>query len=72
MTSLVGVGVFFPIFWLENIFFLPQGGARQLKLRPLDSESKTTTGCRLSLSPKHSSSIRFLLFIGSLEMLKIL
>ena len=35
-------------FWkkkLKIIFFSPPGGARELKLRPFDSESKTTSGC---------------------------
>ena len=52
MTSLVGVGVFSQFFWLENNFFSPQGGARQLKLPPLDSESKTTSDCSNSLISK--------------------
>ena len=37
MTSRVGVGVY--------IFFSTSGGARELKLQPFDSESKTTSGC---------------------------
>ena len=39
-------------FWkkkLKIIFFSPPGGARELKLRPFDSESKTTSGCSNSL-----------------------
>ena len=32
----------------ENYFFLPRGGARELKLQPFETqESKTTSDCRL-------------------------
>ena len=37
---------------LKIIFFSPPGGARELKLRPFDSESKTTSGCSNSLISK--------------------
>ena len=37
---------------LKIIFFSPPGGARELKLRPFDSESKTTSDCSNSLSSK--------------------
>ena len=30
---------------MENNFFTPPGGARELKLRPFDSERKTTSDC---------------------------
>ena len=36
------------------IFFSPPGGARELKLRPFDSESKTTSDCSNSLFSKKS------------------
>ena len=42
-------------FWkkkLKIIFFSPPGGARELKLRPFDSESKTTSDCSNSLFSK--------------------
>ena len=37
---------------LKIIFFSPPGGARELKLQPFDSESKTTSGCTNSLISK--------------------
>ena len=35
-----------------KIFFLDSGGARAVKLRPFDSESKTASGCSNSLISK--------------------
>ena len=37
---------------LKIIFFLPPGGARELKLQPFDSESKTPSDCSNSLISK--------------------
>ena len=39
---------------LKIFFFSLPGGVRELKLRPFDSESKTTTGCSNSLISKKS------------------
>ena len=56
-------------FWkkIENNFLSPPGGAREFKLRPFDSESKTTSGCSNSLiskkiAPHSLFSVRFLYF----------
>ena len=61
MTSRVGLGVFIRYFWLNEMlrkvlhfFFSPPDGARDLKLRPFDSKSKTTSGCSNSLFSKKS------------------
>ena len=49
---------------LENNFFSPRGGARELKLQPFDSESKTSSGCSDSLFSKticfHSTIVQFI------------
>ena len=37
---------------VENNFFSPPSGARELKLRPFDSKSQTTSVCRNSLISK--------------------
>ena len=37
---------------LKIIFFSPPGGAREQKLQPIDSESKTTSGCSNSFISK--------------------
>ena len=42
---------------IENIFFSPPGDARELKLRPFDSESKTSSGCSNSLISKKKSPL---------------
>ena len=58
----------FGIFFGSNIFFSPPGCAREQKLRPFDSESKTTSGCSNNLISKKitpKSLFSFHILIGS-------
>ena len=45
-------GRFLDLFFAQIIFLAAPGGARELKLRPFDSESKNTSGCSYSLISK--------------------
>ena len=72
MTSRVSIGVF-PDFCkkkIENNFFLPPGGARELKLRPFDSESKTTSDCSNSLFSKKITLNSYFSFYQLLKIIK--
>ena len=48
---------------IENNFFSPPGSARELKLRPFDSESKTTSGCSNSLISKKNHPKQFVFIL---------
>ena len=54
-------------FFYNIIFFSPPGGVRELKLRPFDSESKTTSDCTCRLFSKKITPNSYFLFYQYLK-----
>ena len=54
---------------IENNFFSPPGDARELKLRPFDSESKTSSGSSNSLISKKNHPKQFLFILPLIKKL---